>query len=153
MLSPEQAIHTYSQILEKKYKVNFLGTNGIKNFYNDKYLIYLDKDQALTLPSARRLLLEISEEFVRFRNSEAIDNPFSYKRIYKPSDFNISMGFWDKNGKRVPKNYVDQIFLTNGEIAYFISEKKFHDIIHKETYEEAMRIVQQSIANELSDKR
>lgn len=104
----------------------------------------------LDIDATRKLYVEVVEGFLKEINSEERVRQHLDKYPYDYRGTDIMIAFVDKFLLRVDHKYIQLVHLTNGSI-YYKSGTDLnvnYQTIHKEPYEEALRIVREQAAQQ-----
>ncbi len=100
---------------------------------------------ALSVDQARIYYVEMMEEFLCRINSDEEIRPYLHNYPFEEENIKLRIGFDDSQGKILSDGQVAQMGIVKDHKLYFAaydSEKeKFYDL-HEESYEEALKIVQ-----------
>ena len=100
--------------------------------------------QKVDISDARKLGVECALAMLKKYNT---NKKFREKTPYYPlkvKDISILLGFRDKDGKSVKSGYIASMGISEGKIYFAVDDPKQKrlKIIHRETFEEALRIVE-----------
>jgi hypothetical protein len=137
----DSLMNRYSKELQKK-EIYLAGSGGAMYDKITCLMLQYDKIERLDIEETRKLYMEALLGFIeKVDNCAEIqpflkDHPFTYKNV----EFGI--GFFDKNHKFVPPPYIAYVSIIKGNILYSIyNEKNRLEVIYREPYEEAFKIV------------
>lgn len=102
-----------------------------------------------TIPEARMLIVSLCEKYLSIVNSDEEALRYFAVGRFLPREFKISVAFRDEQGKNLrnrgsSKDLLGYVALIDGKILYAIQndERVPYQTIHRESYEEALAIVQ-----------
>ncbi len=118
-----------------------------RNSIHQFYINFFSKEQ-LDLNTARKKLIKCIGNFlVEINNNIRIRN-YIYEYPFDHRDLHFGISFYDNFNKRVQDKYISSCVLDKNKIYYEIahSDGSFSQI-HEETYEEALKIVENEKSN------
>lgn len=97
--------------------------------------------EELDLDQARKKLINCVHEYLNLINTNELIKPYlhNYPFTYKQLLFRLS--FHDKNHEYVNNNFVALVWLNEDRVVYMIKEESSLKYLHKETYQEALKLV------------
>jgi len=149
---PEEPIYCkYADKITEKYctdmaktqKLYCYGEGGgfIKNV--NKIDLSFNTIQTLNIAQARTLIIKCSEELLKRINADNDIKPYLSHYPFTEQGLALGISFDDENQDSVASKFVAMVFAVNGSVYYSTynhHKKKFQDI-HEETYQEALKIV------------
>ena len=137
-------IDRYAKKMQKEKNFILIGSGG--RGLDDVEIIGVTfySFEKLNTEGARKLLLEVTDEFLNTINS--------YKKIrqhlrnfpFNSKNLRFDIIFIEEPGKSVPENYIAYISLTEGKIMYANDKNDQLKVIRNESYEEAVKIVNEN---------
>lgn len=109
---------------------------GIEDPGTNEPTLYFKKYQRTNLEDARRLYVSIVEEFVRKMNHHS----YSEKKITF-YDVNINLSFFNKSSKFFTDHSPAAVIRKGDMVVFLYDAGDSVEVLHEETYEEALRIV------------
>lgn len=140
----QKEMNAHSDEMCRKYGFEVAGTGG--SFTTDirsVYLMYVCK-QHLSLQQARRLYVSVVEDLVTRLNANRNIRPFLHEYPITGKNIEIDLSFENRDGTSFKNNEVAFISNMDGKgIVYYVSQEGSDriEILHRESYEEALRIV------------
>lgn len=125
------------------------GSSKVKDKF-DTLITYFNTSDELTIDTGRKLLMEVTNEFLEIINNDKELEKFLYPQPLSINGIKIALSVSDLfNGyKYYPKgitleNNVTYVFLDEGIIRYYIhSAIDQRQKVHQESYEEALKILE-----------
>ena len=125
--------------IEEKYDLDFVGSYG-EILYNVKILIAFRSYSPMKVDRARELVVACTEEFLKYINES--EELRQYVDVYSSTvkDVGVIIYGTDENFSQI---YIACVFLSRGNIQYYVNTRRSFKLIHEETYEEGLEIVKQ----------
>jgi len=138
---------SYSLItdISKKYPMHYYCASGQLMTNVNTMSVDVGIVKLCNVEEARKLVVNYAEEYLyRINHNEKI-RPYLTKYPFTYKEIDLLFGFFDKDQKRPDPNYVVMVSLLNGDLYYYKKNPSSprHDFIHKEPYEEALKIANQ----------
>ncbi|MFT4553153.1 MAG: hypothetical protein ACI9S8_001789 [Chlamydiales bacterium] len=144
--------NSYNRTLKKNHGLQVIGSGGAMMDNVKKINLHYTAYKRLSIQEARTLYIEVIEGLLEKVNTDDKLRPFLHNYPFEIKNLDISIRFEDSPGTRVPEDYVAFIFNNKDEIVFSayrldpdardkIIDGKYYPL-HKETYEEALRIEQ-----------
>jgi hypothetical protein len=128
--------------LKKEKKLKFLGFGESGNVRLSMLSLSFSTDKSYEINNGRKMIIYCAETFLKNINSNEQMRP--YLQNYPFNSKNIEIFLLLNIKTKIPnKQELESIVLSHGYIRYEISDEQDNlKTIHKETYEEALKIVQ-----------
>lgn len=136
----------FAQSMESKgLKPIGSGCSGAANIFVKLRLMF-QIDSNLTIESARKLIVDASEEFLKGLNNNKQLRPYLIKFPATIENISISISSTDSDGNKMPNI---RSVSTVGDKINFYNDENDPDkwLIHKESFEEAVAIVEKTRAS------
>ena len=98
-------------------------------------------EEKLNLDQARKLFICTCEEFLSAVNSDEHVRPWLSNYPFTGQNLEVMLSFKLKNGLRIGPPFVTFVFVSQGMIYYSTYQNEQFIDIHKESYEEALKII------------
>ena len=130
--------------LEKEKKLNFRGLGG-SNIDGIRMMhLSLGYDGPLDIAVARKLIIYSGELLLKNINTDEEIRPYLYQYPFTGENIKIFISVQNDKSNMPTKEPLKSIMLSYGTIRYFIyDENENLKEIHRESYEEALKIVQE----------
>ncbi len=130
--------------LKKEKKLHFSGIGG-SNIDGIRMMhLSLDYDSPLDIASARRLIIYSGDLFLKNINTDKEIRPYLYQYPFTSKNIDIFISVQNDKSNMPTKEPLESIMLSYGTIRYLIyDENENLKEIHRESYEEALKIVQE----------
>lgn len=149
----QKMIYEFSkeQLKKRNLRLSAMGSGSSK--VKDKFnllIVDFETKNEITIAAGRRLLIEISKEFLENinQNKELEKHLFPYPFNIKGIEMDLSVSDPINTYKYYPEmeneNKISYLFLHDGVIRYYIyiTENGERQKVHQETYEEALKILE-----------
>lgn len=132
--------------LEKKHRISVSAIGGGGNSKGLRLLsISFDhRGKRYTKEEARKLLIDLSQEFLKDINEDTDLRPYLITFPFTPLNIDVTVFFYDSEGETIFDPYFCTVSASHGELSYFTeSPEDLYQYKTKsyETYEEALAIV------------
>lgn len=145
----ENSITSFSKELRQSKDLILCGSGGAMLEDIKIFAMAFQSQQLLSLEEGRKLYVEIAEKFLRKINNDEKIRPFLNSYPITIKNLDISISFY-QGSQRAPSKYIAFITTSNINpdylndfIYYAIYDHEVEQLgtIHKESYEEALKIV------------
>ena len=133
----------YCAEMAKNYKLYCYGYGGKFLKRVDQIDLSFNTVQNLNVAQARKLIIKCSEELLKRINADNDIKPYLSHYPFTEKGISLGVSFDQEDQKRVSSKFVAMVFTVDGNIyysSYNHNKKKFQDV-HEETYQEALKIV------------
>ena len=143
----EIAVKIEKQFIRKMKKekgLQCIGTGGGMMTDIQRMAISFQFFQEVDLAQARELLVSTTVEYLHAINSSREVRPYLHNYPFGLENIEVMMWVEDPNGKSIPIDQIAQMTLSNGVLSYYsykYDPGNSYRELHKETYEEALKIV------------
>jgi len=133
----------YCADMAKTQKLYCYGGGGgfIKNV--NRITLNFNTVQNLNIAESRALIIKCTEELLKRINTDADIKPYLSHYPFTEQGITLGISFDQEDKKRVSSKFVAMVFTVDGSVyysSYNHNKKKFQDI-HEESYQEALKIV------------
>ena len=106
-------------------------------------MMSFDYHKVVDMDEARKLLIYCVEEYLNAINSDEKVRPYLHNYPFTDKNIEIEIVFRNPDGSKVAPNEITIATADEGRLAYSIDDPEKHTLkrIHRETYEEALKIV------------
>lgn len=128
----------------KEQKCLFLaGTGGQMMGDIQMMMMGFNLYKVVDIETARQLLIDSVQEYLSAINSNEKIRPYLHNYPFTPQNVEIVIYFYNPDGSNVPPGKLNIAAANQGKVVYYIDYPEKHTIkpIHKETYEEALKLV------------
>ena len=138
-----QLIQDYSKDMQKNKNLTLIATGGGQQ--GRLFVLRYRTQQNFNLEQARELLVDICEVFLKRVNSDQNLRPYMLEYPYNGTNIDIAIFFVNSNNCWAMPPYIALAANFQGKVCYCTSniKEKLVDF-HKETYEEACKIVKEN---------
>ena len=140
--------------MSKQHKLSYFGGGGAF-LYNVKNInISFASREMMDLGQARKLLISCSEELLRRINANDRIRPYLEHFPFSEKGIDLSISYFDSKLNHIQSKYIAGVFIINGNICYAVYDQEASTLktVHKESYQEALKIVRsQNDTQESSD--
>ncbi|MBM3192255.1 MAG: hypothetical protein FJZ63_06380 [Chlamydiae bacterium] len=135
--------------IAKKHKLFYYGGGGEFLTQVDKITLDFISIKDLNITEARSLILDCMEDLLQRINNDTAIRPYLSHHPFTEKGLNLSIGLETKSGEMPPSKKIAHIVATNGFIHYnsYDHRKQTFNTIHKETYQEALKLANISSRN------
>jgi len=136
-------VGAYSHELAEKKGLFFDGGGGAMMCDIKIISVSYTAFDALNIEGARKLYVEVMEEYLRRINADKSIRPYLHNYPFLYENVELRIGFDDVSGNMMGNGYVSLMHLVRHKIYYkgYDSEKREFYTLHEETYEQAKQIV------------
>lgn len=139
--------HEITEKTAKKLKeqkgLSLAGTGG--QMMNDIQMMMMGFNfyKVVDIETARQLLTDSVQEYLSAINSNEKIRPYLHNYPFTPKNVEIVIYFYNPDRSKVPNGKINIAEASRDEIIYYIDYPEKHTIktIHEETYEEALKLV------------
>lgn len=138
-------VHQLQQSYAKQVQKSGLYLYGAGGqLMNDIQKIALDFEiqRHVNVDEARRLYVKYAEPFRQMVNADRKIRPYLHNYPATINELKFSLGFLDNDSQQIYPPNIVYVFHANGELFYTARHLNSSIDVHHETYEEALRIVQ-----------
>lgn len=136
--------NSFTNEIRKSENLKLWGSGGaMMDDVQEIHLKYISHER-VDIAEARRMLIKNVELLLLRVNCDIKVRPYLHNYPFIPENLEFGIVFWDENDEFMQYPYISVVQLINGKIGYGrIYKHGFSDIIHSESYEEALKIVQE----------
>lgn len=104
-----------------------------------------ESQRDVDINEARRLFVTNSERLLNLINTDTVIRPYLHDYPFEVKNLDFSLSFYSKSHKCIQNEFISYVFFARGNICYcnYDMEKK-SQIVFREPYEEALKIVNNS---------
>ena len=129
--------------LKQEKGLILIGTGG--GMMNDIKMMMMGFNyyKVIDMDEARKLLIYCVEEYLNAINSDEKVRPYLHNYPFTAENIEIKIFFYKPDGSNVAPNEISVATANEGRMAYSIDDPEKHTLkrIHRESYEEALKIV------------
>ena len=128
----------------KKHHLSYFGGGGGFLHNVENITIEFVSHSIADVEQARSLLLSCSEELLKRVNADETIRPYLNHYPFTAKDISIGICYFDRNGTWVKSKCIASASVAEGPIYYTIFDEEANNLktFHKESYQEALKIVQ-----------
>lgn len=133
----------YCKQLLKEDRLLLTGYGGAMMDKVNSYDFYFESNYELNLDDCRLLVVKVVTNFLEKVNSNIELRPYLKNYPFTADNIELMISFKDKNNKYLKQEYITLVFTQGGYIVYekYDYDAKTHITAHKETFAEALEIV------------
>jgi len=143
----DQIVNAYDKQFAKPRRLHLSGQGGAMMDDIKKVILNFKSCDALTIDEARVLYVEMMEEFLCRVNQNEKIRPYLHNYPFVVENFKMRIGFRNEERKITDDGHVALMFIgRNNDLlfeAYSNETEQFYSL-HREPYQESLRIVQQA---------
>jgi len=138
-------VRDHSKEVKKKYGLCLSGQGGSMPDAIQSIFVNYSSTRKVDVDIARELFIEIGEELIRKINDNEEIRPFLGNYPFTFNNIELDLSFLDQYGNHYQDGHITFVFIMKGVINYAIEDPTIKNanplvIVHKEPYEEALRI-------------
>ncbi len=136
----------FSKQMKKQYNIDCESTGGSMPYDVEEISIKFVAYQRATIDHARELEVNVTEQFVQLINSHEKIRPFLREYPFPSSRTRVGISFLKRNNIPYVDGSVSYVFHAKNSIFYNAENPNnpyIDDLIKKEPYEEALKMVQE----------
>jgi len=143
----DQIVNTYDKQFAKPRGLHLSAQGGAMMDDIKKVILNFKSCDALTIDEARVLYVEMMEEFLCRVNQNEKIRPYLHNYPFEPHNFGLTIGFRNTERKITDDGHVALMFIGKNQqlrIAGYNPETEQFYSLHREPYQESLKIVQQA---------
>ena len=140
----DEVTRNFARKMKKEKGLQCIGTGGGMMTDIQRMAISFQVFQEVDLVQARELLVSTTIEYLNAINGSKEVRPYLHNYPFKQEDVGIMIWVQEPNGDDMPEGKINFMSASRGVLLYKVSnggEGYSSREIHKETYEEALKIV------------
>lgn len=149
-------LNSFSDQQKAANNLRMIGVGGAMPQEVQEVSLHFITHKQLTLEQARRLYISVVQDLLARVNSNSEIRPFLKDYPFTCHNVDLLISFKTPEGQRIQAPFIALVGLANGRIFFSINdrERDLLKTIHREPYEEALKIVKEKSGTslELKDK-
>ena len=142
-------VNNYSKEIKNKYNLKGFGKGGCMIDAVQSVFISYTSNQKVDIETARILFINVDEGLIKKFNEDEQIRPFLANYPFTYNNIELDLSFFENDGSEYDDGHISFVTLIKGNICYAIHDPSIRNnnplvIVHRENYEEALKIVRES---------